>query len=43
VFDVPKEEREEWFENLWQRGGFNFGLGNYYNISLDPKANRVSN
>lgn len=42
VFDVPEQEREEVFESLWQRGGFNFGLGNFNNILLDPKANKVS-
>ena len=43
VFDVPEEEREAYWEELWQRGGFNFGLSNYYNVALDPKANKVSN
>lgn len=40
LFDVPAEEREAWFENLWQRGGFNFGLGNYVCLnSLKYKTN----
>jgi hypothetical protein len=38
VFDVPEDEREALWENLWQRGGFNFVLGNYYNVTLDPKV-----
>ena len=28
---------------LFVGGGFNFALGNYYNVSLDPKANKVCN
>lgn len=41
VFDVSKEEREELFEELWSRGGFNFGLGNYNNILVNKDANKV--
>lgn len=41
AFDVSKEEREAWFEDLWWRGGFNFVLGSYNNILMDKDANRV--
>ena len=41
VFDVSEEEREAWFEDIWQRGAFNFALNNYNNVTLDPKANAV--
>lgn len=41
VFEASVEEREALFENLWARGGFNYSLGNYFNISIDPEANKV--
>ena len=41
VFDVPEKEREAWFEDVWARGGFNFALANYNNISIDKGANKV--
>ena len=41
VFDVPDAEREAFWEDIWERGAFNFGLNNYNNLLLDPKANRV--
>jgi cation diffusion facilitator CzcD-associated flavoprotein CzcO len=40
VFDVTREERESWFEKLWERGAFNFLMGNYNDVLLDRKANR---
>jgi len=40
VYDVPEEERLALFEELWGRGAFHFGLGNYNNIALDKKANQ---
>lgn len=40
VFDVTKEERETWFEELWGRGAFNFQMCNYNDVLLDRKANR---
>ena len=42
IFDVDEKEREAWFEDVWQRGGFNFALANYNNISIDKDANAVS-
>lgn len=41
ALDVSDKEREEWFENVWARGGFNFGLANYNNIVIDKDANKV--
>lgn len=29
IFDVSDEEREAWFRDIWERGGFNFALANY--------------
>ncbi|OQV02264.1 hypothetical protein CLAIMM_07495 [Cladophialophora immunda] len=40
VFDVSDEEREEYFEELWARGGFNFMIFNYNNVVLDKEANQ---
>ncbi len=40
VFDVTKEERETWFEELWSRGAFSFQICNYNDVILDKKANR---
>ena len=40
VFDVTREERERWFEELWSRGAFNYQMCNYNNVLLDKKANR---
>lgn len=38
---VPDAEREEYFEELWSRGGFNYMLGQYNDVMLDLKANRA--
>lgn len=40
VYDVPEEERLALFEELWERGAFHFGLGNYNDVVLDKRANR---
>ncbi|KAK3708387.1 hypothetical protein LTR37_011483 [Vermiconidia calcicola] len=42
LFDVPEAEREVFWEEIWTRGAFNFALNNYYDIVLDPKANKVA-
>lgn len=42
VFDVCEEERDAWWENLWARGGFNFLLCNYNDISRDTDANELA-
>ncbi|KAK3075968.1 hypothetical protein LTR53_000272 [Teratosphaeriaceae sp. CCFEE 6253] len=39
--DVSEEAREAIFRELWERGGFNFGLGNFSNTLLDRDANKV--
>jgi cation diffusion facilitator CzcD-associated flavoprotein CzcO len=41
VQDVPAEEREAYWEDLWKAGGFQFALRNYSNVVLDPEANRL--
>ena len=40
VFDVSEEEREQWFEEIWARGAFNFQMCNFNNVVLDKAANR---
>lgn len=42
VHDVSEAEREAFWEDLWQRGSFNFQLSNYNDVILDKKANKVS-
>ncbi|MEO2176413.1 MAG: NAD(P)/FAD-dependent oxidoreductase [bacterium] len=39
LFDVPEEERLEFWENLYNSPGFGIWLGNYYNVLTDEKAN----
>ncbi|KAF2477733.1 FAD/NAD(P)-binding domain-containing protein [Lindgomyces ingoldianus] len=41
VQDVPEEEREGYFEEIWGSGGFQFLLRNYSNVMLDKEANKV--
>lgn len=37
--DTPKAEREARWEELWERGGFNFSVGNYRDFLFDQGAN----
>ncbi|KAI1936972.1 hypothetical protein LOZ12_005217 [Ophidiomyces ophidiicola] len=37
--DTP-EEREAFFEGMWERGGFEYWLAGYKDTLLDPEANR---
>jgi cation diffusion facilitator CzcD-associated flavoprotein CzcO len=41
VQDVSEEEREAYLESIWKRGGFQFSLMNYNNVSIDKEANKV--
>lgn len=41
VFELNSEEREELWEELWSRGGFNFNQANYRDFLVDPKANKL--
>ncbi|KAJ4322156.1 hypothetical protein N0V84_004991 [Fusarium piperis] len=41
VFELSDEEREELWEELWNRGGFNFNQANYRDFLVDPKANKL--
>jgi len=41
VFDLNDQEREELWEELWNRGGFNFNQANYRDFLVDPKANKL--
>lgn len=40
TFDVSKEEREKFYQMLWEHGGFAFWLGNFADYLYDNKANR---
>jgi len=40
VFDVPEEEREKLYEELWAKGGFAFVISNFNNWAFDKTANR---
>ncbi|KAK7897470.1 hypothetical protein LTR67_005359 [Exophiala xenobiotica] len=41
VFDLNDEEREKLWEELWNRGGFNFNQANYRDFLVDQKANKL--
>ncbi|KAH7009642.1 cyclopentanone monooxygenase [Ilyonectria destructans] len=41
VFDLNDQEREELWEELWNRGGFNFNQANYRDYLVDPKASSL--
>lgn len=41
VFELNDEDREELWEELWNRGGFNFNQANYRDFLVDPKANQL--
>ncbi|KAH8703864.1 cyclopentanone monooxygenase [Talaromyces proteolyticus] len=41
VFELNDQEREELFEELWNRGGFNYNQANYRDFLVDPKANKL--
>ncbi|KAL0940462.1 cyclopentanone -monooxygenase [Colletotrichum truncatum] len=40
--EVSAKEREAYFEELWQRGAFNFLGGNYTDFLVDETANRMA-
>jgi cation diffusion facilitator CzcD-associated flavoprotein CzcO len=39
---VPAAEREAVFEELWQQGGLAFWAGNYTDVLIDERANRLA-
>jgi cation diffusion facilitator CzcD-associated flavoprotein CzcO len=41
IWDVSPEERERYFEDVWNRGGFAFLNSNYMDFLVDKKANRL--
>ncbi|KAF2640036.1 FAD/NAD(P)-binding domain-containing protein [Massarina eburnea CBS 473.64] len=41
IQDEDPSVRERHFEDCWRAGGFQFLLGNYSNVVLDPEANKV--
>ncbi|KAK5555033.1 hypothetical protein LTR46_006663 [Exophiala xenobiotica] len=42
TFDDTPEEREAFFEQLWQAGGFKYWLATYKDMLFDMKANRAA-
>ncbi|KAH8429295.1 flavin-containing monooxygenase [Aspergillus melleus] len=42
ALDASSEEREAFFESLWQMGSFAFMAGNYMDLLSDEKANRAA-
>jgi hypothetical protein len=42
TFEDTPEEREAFFQKLWDDGGFRFWLGNYKDYLYDMKANLES-
>lgn len=41
LFELNDQEREEFWEELWNRGGLSFNLNNYQDFYFDPKASRM--
>lgn len=41
IWDATPEERLELFNELWDRGGFNFTVGNFRDYLRDKKANAI--
>ncbi|TDZ27947.1 Baeyer-Villiger monooxygenase [Colletotrichum spinosum] len=41
ITEVSDEEREAYWEELWQRGGFNFQAGQYGDFLVNEKSNRM--
>ncbi|KAK1988413.1 cyclopentanone 1,2-monooxygenase [Colletotrichum cereale] len=39
--ETTAEERDAWWEEIWQRGGFNFLAGQYTDFLLDEESNRL--
>lgn len=42
IFDDTPEEREAFFEELWQAGGFKFWIGSYRDVLMDEGANKLA-
>ncbi|KAH6871224.1 cyclopentanone monooxygenase [Thelonectria olida] len=41
VFELNEHEREGFWEELWNRGGFNFNQANYRDFLLNQEANKL--
>lgn len=41
ALEVTPEEREAFFEHLFERGGFNFWVGTFYDVWTNPKADAL--
>lgn len=42
TFDDTEEDREGFYEKIWQNGGFEFWLANYKDLLFDKEANRAA-
>ena len=42
TLSVPAAERQATYEALWERGGFAFWAGNYTDVLMDERANRLA-
>ncbi|OAL17717.1 hypothetical protein AYO22_11373 [Fonsecaea multimorphosa] len=41
IFEVDSREREAYFEELWERGAFNFLICQYEDVMVDKQANKL--
>lgn len=41
ALDLTPEEREEFFQSLFDRGGFNFWVGTFYDVWTNPEADAL--
>jgi cyclohexanone monooxygenase len=42
ALDASPQERRAVYEDLWEKGGFHFWVGNYIDTLMDEKANRLA-
>lgn len=42
IFELSDAEREAYYEQLWKFGGFHFGLGNFREVYVNRRANRLA-
>lgn len=42
TFDLTEEERSAFWEERWERGGFNWSIGGFTDYLVDAKANRMA-
>ncbi|KAH8429038.1 flavin-containing monooxygenase [Aspergillus melleus] len=42
IFEIPDTEREEYYEELWKSGSFNFGARNFPQTYVSEEANKLA-